>query len=61
MMKPVHDIIQCYHRWPGTYPIAPTNQKEEYTAKSNYQPCPQMSHMKIKPAEYTNTQQGLLD
>jgi hypothetical protein len=35
MMKPVHDIIQRYHLWPGTYPIPPTNQKEEYTAKSN--------------------------
>jgi hypothetical protein len=35
MMKPVHDIIQCYHRWPGTHPIPPTNQEEEYMAKSN--------------------------
>jgi hypothetical protein len=35
MMKPVHDIIQRYHHWPGTHPIPPTNQKEEYTAKSN--------------------------
>jgi hypothetical protein len=35
MMKPVHDIIQRYHRWPGKYPIPPTNQKEEYAAKSN--------------------------
>jgi hypothetical protein len=34
MMKPVHDIIQHYHRWPGTYPIPPTNQKEVYTVKS---------------------------
>jgi hypothetical protein len=35
MMKPIHDIIQRYHRWPGTHPIPPTNQEEEYTAKSN--------------------------
>jgi hypothetical protein len=35
MMKPVYDIIQHYHCWSGTYPIPPTNQKEEYTAKSN--------------------------
>jgi hypothetical protein len=35
MMKPVHDIIQRYHRWPEMCPIPPTNQKEEYTAKSS--------------------------
>jgi hypothetical protein len=35
MMKVVHDIIQHYHCWPGTDTIPPTNQQEEYTAKSN--------------------------
>jgi hypothetical protein len=33
MMKPVHDIVQHYHRWPGMYPIPPTNQEEEYTVR----------------------------
>jgi hypothetical protein len=49
MMKPVHDIIQRYHHWPGTHSIPPTNQEEEYTAKSNLQPCPQRSYLKIMP------------
>jgi hypothetical protein len=35
IIKPVHDIIQRYYRSPGTHPIPPTNQEEEYTAKSN--------------------------
>jgi hypothetical protein len=48
MMKPVHDIIQLYHRWAGTHPIPSTNQNEEYTAKSNLQPYPQRSHLKTK-------------
>jgi hypothetical protein len=50
--KLVHDIIQRYRHWPGTYPILPTNQKEEYTAKSNLQPYPQMSHLKTQPWVY---------
>jgi hypothetical protein len=35
MMKPVQDIIQCYHCWPGTHPIPTTNQEEEYMTKLN--------------------------
>jgi hypothetical protein len=35
MMKPIHDILQHYHHWLGTHPIPPTNQEEEYMAKSN--------------------------
>jgi hypothetical protein len=36
MMKPVHDIIQRYHCWPGMpIPFHQTNQEEEYMAKSN--------------------------
>jgi hypothetical protein len=33
--EPLHDIIQRYYRWLGTQPIPLSNQKEEYTAKSN--------------------------
>jgi hypothetical protein len=35
MIKPIHDITQRDHHWPGMHPIPPTNQEEEYMAKSN--------------------------
>ena len=59
-MKPVHNIIQHYHYWPGAPPIQPTNQKEEYvhgqvrlaTMSSKVSPV----NKATSKTEYTNTQ-----
>jgi hypothetical protein len=48
MMKPVYDIIQHYHHWPGTHPIPLTNQEEVNTTKSSKQSCPQKTHLKTE-------------
>jgi hypothetical protein len=36
MMKPVHNIIQRYHRWLGTHLIPPTKPENKATSKVKY-------------------------
>jgi hypothetical protein len=61
MMKPVHDIIQRYHRKPRMHPIPHEPEERVHgqlvTISSKVSP----ENKATSKAEYTNTQQGLPD